>query len=181
MWVRLAATAAKLHTSSMSSAPPVPSRTHGVDMGLYNKILVVTDLSGNSGVIIERAKLLAEDHSDGLKLLHVVEYVPLEPMGETVLPAVQIEGELVARATEKLAQIAAQHGLAGSQQLVSVGSIKAEIQQAAQQLGVDLIVVGNHERHGLKALVNFTEDAVLHTAPCDVLAVHLPSTPRKTG
>lgn len=151
----------------------------GADMGTYNKILVVTDLSDESNVIIERAKAVADGHTDRLQLLHVVEYLPLEPMGETVLPAVQLEGELVARATEKLAQMAAQHGLAGNQQLVTVGSTKTEIQHAAQRLGVDLIVVGNHERHGLKALVNFTEDAVLHTAPCDVLAVHLPSPPRR--
>ena len=37
----------------------------------------------------------------------------------------------------------------------------------------DLIVVGSRERHGLAILVNFTEDAVLHAAHCDVLAVRL--------
>ena len=163
----------------MSSALSEPSRTHGVDMGLYNKILVVTDLSDESSVIIERAKAIAEGHADRLQLLHVVEYVPLEPMGETVLPTVQLEGELVIRATEKLAQIAAQHGLTSSHQWVTVGGTKTEIQRAAQRLGIDLIVVGNHERHGLKALVNFTADAVLHTAPCDVLAVHLPGPQRR--
>lgn len=141
---------------------------------MYNQLLVVTDLSNDSNLIIERAKAIAAGTSAHLTLLHVVEYVPLEPLGETVLPAIQLEGEMVKRATEKLAQLAAQHGLSNSRQIVSVGSVKVETQQTAQELGVDLIVVGNHERHGLKALVNFTEDAVLHIAPCDVLAVHLP-------
>jgi universal stress protein A len=45
--------------------------------------------------------------------------------------------------------------------------------RAARAGGHDLIVIGNHERHGLSILVNLTEDAVLHAAPCDVLAVHL--------
>lgn len=147
-------------------------------MGTYNNILVLTDLSTESNLIIERAKTMA-GNPGSLHVLHVVEYLPLEPMGETVLPPVQMEGELVARAKEQLAQLAVQLGLSASQQIVTVGNIKAEIQKVAQRLGVDLIVVGNHERHGLKALVNFTEDAVLHTAPCDVLAVHLPGKPRK--
>ena len=38
---------------------------------------------------------------------------------------------------------------------------------------VDLIVLGSRERHGLSILVNFTEDTVLHEAPCDVLAVRV--------
>lgn len=143
-------------------------------MGVYRNILAVVDLSANSNPIIARARDIAVDAAVTLNLMHVVEYLPLEPMGETLLPAMQIEGELVTRATEKLARLAARHGLSNSRQIVAVGSIKAEIQHTATQIGADLIVVGNHSRHGLKALVNFTEDAVLHTAPCDVLAVHLP-------
>jgi universal stress protein A len=100
-------------------------------------------------------------------------------MGEAVLPPVQMEAELLARAKTQMAQLASEWGVPADQQIVTVGSTKAETQQTAQKLGVDLIVVGNHERHGLKALVNFTEDAVLHTAPCDVLAVHLPDKVRK--
>jgi universal stress protein A len=38
---------------------------------------------------------------------------------------------------------------------------------------VDLIVIGSRERHGVSILFNFTEDTVLHAAPCDVLAVRL--------
>lgn len=148
-------------------------------MGMYNKVLVLTNLSADSSLIIERAKLAADGQIERLHLLHVVEYLPLEPMGEAVLPPVQLETELVARAKTQMAELGAKWGISASQQIVTIGSTKAETQQFAQQLAVDLIVVGNHERHGLKALVNFTEDAVLHVAPCDVLAVHLPDKPHK--
>jgi universal stress protein A len=148
-------------------------------MGMYNRILVLTDLSTEASLIIQRAKRVAEGQAERLYLLHVVEYLPLEPMGEAVLPPVQMEAELLARAKTQMAQLASEWGVPADQQIVTVGSTKAETQQTAQKLGVDLIVVGNHERHGLKALVNFTEDAVLHTAPCDVLAVHLPDKVRK--
>jgi universal stress protein A len=56
---------------------------------------------------------------------------------------------------------------------VTVGNIKSEIVRVARAGNHDLIVIGNHERHGLSILVNLTEDTVLHAAPCDVLAVRL--------
>lgn len=142
-------------------------------MSTYSKILAVVDLTEDSRLILERAKAIAADQAAMIVLLHIVEYVPLEPMGETVLPTVQIENELVDRAKQKLQTLAAQAGLTHSSQRVEVGSIKAEIPRVAQTVGADLIVVGSHERHGFAVLVNFTEDAVLHAAPCDVLAVRL--------
>ena len=140
---------------------------------LYHRILVLVDLTDNSHAVLRRANALTS--VEHIHLLHVIEFVPLEPMGETVLPTLQIETELVERAKQKLQELAQQYGLTTEQYQVAVGSIKTEAQRTAQTLACDLIVVGNHERHGLKSLLNFTEDAVLHIAPCDVLAVHLPN------
>lgn len=140
----------------------------------YRKILVVVDLSEDSRMVGERAKVVATCYQSEITLLHVVEYVPVEPMGEALLPTVQIEGELVDRARVKLRELAQQLALSDSPQLVETGSIKAEIVRAAQRLGANLIVLGSRERHGLAILLNFTEDTVLHAAPCDVLAVRLP-------
>ena len=142
-------------------------------MNGYKKILLVVDLSEDSSIIGERAKVIAECYQSTITLLHVVEYVPVEPMGEARLPTVQIEGELVDRARTKLAELAKRLGLADSLQIVETGSIKSEIVRAAQKLGADLIVLGSRERHGLAILLNFTEDSILHAAPCDVLAVRL--------
>jgi|SRR5712671_1039336 len=142
-------------------------------MAPYKNILLVVDLSEDSDRIGERAKAIANCYQANIKLLHVVEYVPLEPMGETLIPAMQIEGELVQRAKMKLTELAARLQLSNCEQLVETGSIKAEIIRVAQTHKVDLIVLGSRERHGLAILVNFTEDTVLHQAPCDVLAVRL--------
>jgi universal stress protein A len=140
-------------------------------MAHYKKILLVVDLSDDSQIIGERAKAIAEGAD--ITLLHVVEYVPVEPMGEALLPTVQIESELVARARTKLGELAQKLGLQNSRQLVATGSIKAEIIRTAQRVACDLIVLGSRERHGLAILLNFTEDTILHAAPCDVLAVRL--------
>ncbi|MGD9842655.1 MAG: universal stress protein [Steroidobacteraceae bacterium] len=141
-------------------------------MSIYHKILITVDLSANSSLVIQRAQAIAAS-SASITLLHVVEYIPVEPLGEMVIPTMRMDTELVNRATDKLSALASQHGLVCEQRVV-VGNTKTEIQYVAQQIGADLLVVGNNERHGLSALLNFTEDTVLHTAPCDVLAVHLP-------
>lgn len=139
----------------------------------YNKILLCLDLTDDSEKIAERAKALAESLRAELTLLHVVEYVPVEPMGEALLPAVQIEGELVERARTRIAELAAKVGLDQSERLVHTGNIKSEVVRIAQTRDIDLIVIGSRERHGVSILFNFTEDTVLHAAPCDVLAVRL--------
>ena len=142
-------------------------------MNEYKKILLVVDLSEDSNIVGERAKVIARCYQSQITLLHVVEYVPVEPMGEALLPTVQVEGELVDRARLKLNELAQRLSLGDSPQLVETGSIKTEIVRTAQKIGANLIVLGSRERHGLAILLNFTEDTVLHAAPCDVLAVRL--------
>jgi universal stress protein A len=139
----------------------------------YKKFLLCLDLTDDSEVIAERARSLAGLCGASLTLLHVVEYVPVEPMGEALLPAVQIEGELVERARVRIAELADKVGLGHCERLVQTGNIKSEVVRVAQTRAVDLIVIGSRERHGVSILFNFTEDTVLHAAPCDVLAVRL--------
>ena len=80
-------------------------------MADYKKILLVVDLSDDSQMIGERAKAIAACYGSEITLLHVVEYVPVEPMGEALLPTVQIESELVDRARKRLAELAAKLAL----------------------------------------------------------------------
>jgi len=137
----------------------------------YKKILAAVDITDGSERIAERARDVAQRYGAAVILLHVVEYVPVEPMGEALLPAVQIEGELVERARKRIAELAAKAGLEQAEQLVHAGNIKAELVRVAQERSVDLIVLGSRERHGLSIMFNQTEDTILHAAPCDVLAV----------
>jgi universal stress protein A len=129
------------------------------------------DITEGSEKIAERARDVAERYGAEVILLHVVEYVPVEPMGEALLPAVQIEGELIERATRRIAELAQKTGLEKAERIVQAGNIKAELVRIATDRGVDLIVLGSRERHGLSIMFNQTEDTILHSAPCDVLAV----------
>jgi universal stress protein A len=139
----------------------------------YRRILLVVDLTEDSLPIGRRARALATALGAEIDLLHVVEYVPVEPMGETLMPAVQIEDELLDRARQRVAILGDQLGIPAASCRVETGNVKAEIVRIARERNTDLIVLGSRERHGLSILVNFTEDTVLHAAPCDVLAVRV--------
>ncbi|HEX9773236.1 MAG TPA: universal stress protein [Steroidobacteraceae bacterium] len=139
----------------------------------YHKILLCVDLTDDSDTIARRGKCVAQRYGAELTLVHVVEYVPVEPMGEALLPAVQIEGELLERAKVRIAELAKRLDIEHCERIVQTGNIKADVVRIAQERGIDLIVIGSRERHGVSILFNFTEDTVLHAAPCDVLAVRL--------
>jgi universal stress protein A len=140
---------------------------------MYKHILAAVDLSDASDHVISRAKELATTFGARLTLLHVVEYVPVEPMGEALMPAMDIEADLVACAERNLENLARRHDLLQIPRSVQAGSIKAEILRLAMEQDVDLVALGSPERHGLAILFNATEDTVLHAAPCDVLAIRV--------
>jgi universal stress protein A len=142
-------------------------------MSEYKKILLLLDLSERSEQVAAAGRRMAEWSHAAIVALHVVEFVPVEPMGESLMPAVQIEEELIKRSREKLADVVRRAGLERAVCRVEAGNTKAEILRVAEQERADLIVLGSRERHGLAILVNFTEDTVLHAAHCDVLAVRL--------
>ena len=142
-------------------------------MPVYRRILLVVELGDESLAVARRAQALAAALGAELELLHVVEFVPVEPMGETLMPAVQIEEELIERARERLVALAADLGVPAASCRVETGNLKTEIVRVARASRSDLIALSSRERHGLSILVNLTEDTVLHAAPCDVLALRI--------
>lgn len=144
-------------------------------MSIYRRILAVVDLNEGSTEVAGRALAIARACGNTeLQLLHVVEYVPIEPLSDSLMPAAQIEADLLDRARVRMAELAATLHRVPPWRVES-GNVKAEIMRVAREQQVDLIVIGSHERHGLSILLNLTEDTVLHAAPCDVLAVRLAS------
>lgn len=147
-------------------------------MSSYRRVLLVLDLLEGSLIVGQRARELAAAVGAQIELLHVVEFVPVEPMGETIMPAVQVENELLERTARRLRAMATELGLPNAPCHVEAGNVKSEIVRVARERHADLIVLGSRERHGLSILVNLTEDTVLHAAPCDVLAIRVGPGPR---
>jgi universal stress protein A len=143
-------------------------------MAGYKSVLVAVDLTEHSDAVVRRGMDVARACGAKFSLLHVVEYVPVEPMGEALLPAVDIEDELVEGAQRRLEELARRMGIEDTERRVEKGTIKAEVVRVAEETGADLIVLGSKERHGIAVMLNLTEDTILHAAPCDVLAVRIP-------
>ena len=142
-------------------------------MAGYKKLLVLLDLSKGSEQVAIAGRDMAALSNASMVVLHVVEFVPVEPLGESLMPTVQIEDELINRSRTRLSEFITRLGLTNATGRVEAGNTKSEILRVAEEEKVDLIVLGSRERHGLAILVNYTEDTVLHAAHCDVLAVRL--------
>jgi universal stress protein A len=142
-------------------------------MAGYRKLLVLLDLSQDSEQVAIAGRDLAAYSSAAMIVLHVVEFLPVEPLGESLMPVPEIEDELIKRSRESLSELIARLELPRTTGRVEAGNTKTEILRVAEEERADLIVLGSRERHGLAILLNFTEDTVLHAAHCDVLAVRL--------
>ena len=142
-------------------------------MSNYRQMLVAIDLSDQSRTIAAKSAELAKQWSARIRLLHVIEFVPVEPMSDALVPVVQIDDQVIARAHAQITALGATLSLGVDCCHVATGNVKGEILRQARDMGADLIVLGCRERHGLSILVNLTEDTVLHGAPCDVLAMRM--------
>jgi universal stress protein A len=147
-------------------------------MSIYHRILVAVDLTESSFTITERARALAAALGSELEILHVVEpqpfVAPIPP--DAVTPAIiETQEALIEAAQEHMAKLAGEPDSKQAGWRVEVGSVKAELLRVAGEFHADLIILGNHGRHGLAFIFGPTEEAVLHSAPCDVLAVRVAS------
>jgi universal stress protein A len=144
-------------------------------MDAYTHVMFATDLTEENRHLAARAQDLASRYGAKLSLVHVVEYSPLLEYGNgQIFPTgLELEETLAERARETLRRWGGELGVAGEDQWVEIGATKTEVLRVAKERGVDLIVVGSHGRHGLGLLLGSTANAVLHGAPCDVLALRV--------
>lgn len=138
-------------------------------MAMYKHILVATDLMETSHKVVEHAKGMARDMGAKLTLIHVVEQAPTYAYG--YIGIADIEEELIETARHNLALLGNELGVGEDDQKVGVGSPKTLILQLAEEIDVDLIIVGSHGRHGLSRLLGSTANGVINSAHCDVLTI----------
>ena len=141
----------------------------------YAHVLVAVDFSAEAETLVERAVQLRDQCAARLSLLHVVEYLPMAYSGDLVLPeGFDLEQELLDVAARQMAALGERLGVEPGDRRVEIGNTGHTILRVAEDLGVDLILVGSHGRHGLAALLGSTARSVLNGARCDVLAVRVP-------
>ena len=140
----------------------------------YTHILLAIDFSPATDSVTQRAIKLSQAFKARLSLVHVVEFMPMNLSNDMALPQeVEFEQELVEQTRQRLQQLGEKLGVDPAECFVPQGSTRQEILQLAKKQNVDLIVIGSHGRQGIQRLLGSTANAVLHGAPCDVLAVRI--------
>jgi len=143
---------------------------------LPKHILVPTDLSEGAEQALDYACDLARTLDAEVHLLNVVGVPALGVPELGVALASTVIDQLVVENQTALQELARTHcsTTRGGQLLIKVGDPRDMINQTAQELGIDLIVMGTHGRRGItRALLGSVAETVVRTAPCAVLTVRL--------
>lgn len=152
-----------------------------METGDYRHLLLAVDFEKQSDAVVQRAQRLRQVCGARLTLLHVIEHIPptMEYMslgysGEITLPETQdLEQELLEVAKRQMDCLGEQVGVGADDRLIRIGSTAHVIDEAATELGADLIVIGSHGHSGLLQLFGSTARAVLRHSGCDVLCVKI--------
>jgi nucleotide-binding universal stress UspA family protein len=144
---------------------------------LPTNILVPTDLSPHAEAAFAYACELATQLGAKVHLLNVIGIPALGVPELGVALTSTMMDTLVREHQAALEAMAARRG-AGvpmGQILLKTGDARDSIEQAARELGADLIVMGTHGRRGVaRALLGSVAETVVRSAPCPVLTVRLP-------
>jgi universal stress protein A len=141
---------------------------------VYRHILLAVDFAPETESVISRAQQLRDQCAARLSLLHVVEYLPMAYSGDLVMPEdFDLERELVEVAKRQMDLLGSRLGVPSGDRRIESGGTGRTILRIAEELEVDLIVLGSHGRHGLAVLLGSTARTVLNGAACDVLAVRI--------
>jgi universal stress protein A len=143
-------------------------------MALYNKILLAVDFTAHTEQLCAHAVELAKLHGATLSIIHVVEPIVTDSAFDTLPPLpVDFDDVMVQQARKRLEQLRERYGLERDNIFLEIGVTKKEIIRVAKAQEADLILVGSHGRHGVELLLGSTANAILHHAPCDVLAIRI--------
>lgn len=141
----------------------------------YKNILVAVDTTDEAEDVIRAARDISMEKNSTISAVTVIRpmadfyinlYTTLEESADN-----GIEARAVERATAWLSDLVKRFGIDAGAVNVIIGTPAVEIRQLAEKVGADLVVLGTHGRHGLGLMLGSTANAVLHGAPCDVLAV----------
>ena len=137
----------------------------------YRHILAAVEAQEDDGPrVLHHAWGLAQRFEARLSLVHVVEYLPVDPAGDALLATpLDLTHERREQAQKTLDGWCTDAGITVADTWVTVGSITQEILRARGESGADLIVIGSHQKGWLKRLLEGSESAdMIREAPCAV-------------
>lgn len=137
-------------------------------MSAYRHILYATDLHEPEG-FMQKISDIVKIFGAKLTLIHVIEPIPAYGYPGFV----DLENPFIDQAKQEMASLAKKLNVPEEHQRVEFGSIKTQVLHVAEQLKVDLIIVGSHGRHGLSILLGSSASAIVNGSACDVLTLRV--------
>jgi universal stress protein A len=141
---------------------------------VYKNIVLAVELDNKIDTqLAEKALAFAKEFGAKLYVVHAIEYVNSYSAAYGVAIGADIEQTLLEIATKQMHKFCVKHKIPAANQIISFGSAKSVVLQAAKDKKADLIVVGNRGRHGAGILFGSTAEAVTRNAPIDVYTVRV--------
>ncbi len=139
----------------------------------YKNILLAVELNAKTDAEpIKHAEYMAKECGAKVTLVHAVEYaIGYNAYGVGI--NLEVEEILVNNSNKVMKNLGEKIGVSEERRRVKIGPAKYVILEEADKMKADLIIMGSHGSHGLRAILGSTADGVLHGAKCDVLAVKL--------
>ncbi|MFK7826144.1 MAG: universal stress protein [Oligoflexales bacterium] len=133
----------------------------------FKNILVAVELTQEVDErIINKAVGLTKNENESLHLVHVTE--------EAYTPSRFAKSlhEYEAGIRRKMSELGTKFNVRKMNQFVKTGNVEKEIFKLLKFIDADLLVLGNHGRHGIESLFRANHaTSLLKDADCDVLAV----------
>lgn len=142
----------------------------------YRHVLAAVDTTEDAPAVLARAVAVAAISGARVSVATVARPVEYTYVGADLAtsPVPPFDDAVKEQLQARLDELAAKFGLTG-ERLVRTGHPADEIHALTDELGVDLVALGTHGRHGLRLLLGSTANAVLHGAKSDILAVLMPA------
>jgi nucleotide-binding universal stress UspA family protein len=150
-------------------------------------ILVPVDFSDTSLKGLEYAITMAKLNHADLILLHVTEFLVLNPaVGEYSVPPIynqlDYDKDILEKTTKRLQQLAEttkRENKINAKAITAIGEIKQKILDAAQLENADIIIMGTHGTNGFREFITGSNTyRIVSEATCPVLSVrHHSQTP----
>ena len=136
------------------------------------KILVPVDFSENSKKILDSASDIAGKFGAALSVVFVVQsFDDYSGFFVPHMPVAKFEEEMVQGAEQKMDSFMG--GYENVEAKVLIGDVGEEVVRYAEEIGIDMIIMGTHGYKGLeKVMFGSVAEKVVKTAPCPVLTIN---------
>ena len=148
-----------------------------MEAAMIKNIMVPIDFSDYSKNALRYATQFAKSFNAKIFLIYVVEpmiYPADFSMGQVAIPSADID--LQGRAEEELQKLASEiNGDISAEAIIKTGKPFVEINDAAKEKDIDLIIIATHGHTGVEHLLfGSTAEKVVRKAPCPVLTLREP-------